>query len=72
MVAGNVCMNLMYAIGYPAFQITGSGDKPIIQPVEPAATMDATAMLNGQSVQVGESVIGLNPIAAALKSRSKD
>jgi hypothetical protein len=34
--------------------------------------MDATAMLNGQSVQVGESAIGLNPIAALANKRARD
>jgi hypothetical protein len=74
MVAGNVCMNLMYTIWYPLFEVPPvlPGEKPVQQTLEPVASMDATAMLNGQSVQVGESAIGLNPIAALANKRARD
>lgn len=42
-MAGNVCLNCTYAIGYPAFTFEG-----IKQDIEPVASMDVTAELNAQ------------------------
>lgn len=54
MVAGNVCMNRMHGIVYPAFQLA-DGDRQAITPV---GTMDATAQLNAMGVSLEKSSVG--------------
>lgn len=63
MVAGNVCMNRMHGIVYPAFELTDGGR----QGIPPVGTMDATAQLNAMGVDLVQSSVGINPVAAALK-----
>lgn len=66
MVAGNVCMNRMHGIVYPAFQLADGGR----QGISPVGTMDATAQLNVMGVDLEQSSIGINTIGTALRIKN--
>lgn len=67
MIAGNVCMNRMHGIVYPAFEIESGNGDTVQQSIDPVASVDATAMLNVQAVGVEQSSIGMNPGAVAAR-----
>lgn len=52
MVAGNICLNLTYAIGYPAFELDG-----IKEDIKPAWSVDMEASLDLQVVSGEKSAI---------------
>lgn len=63
MVAGNVCMNRVYAIAYPVFELWDASQK-----VEAPMVVDYSAGLNVQEVTTQENPIWINPIAVALRN----
>jgi hypothetical protein len=68
MIAGNVCMNRMHGIIYPAFQIASSNGGVLSQDIPVVAKMDATASLNTDIVQVDKDGVGINTIGALSKA----
>jgi hypothetical protein len=68
MIAGNVCMNRIFGIGYPAFSLRPiDGGTPVLQGIEAVGSVDYTAQLNAQWLTVGESAIGLSPLGILSK-----
>lgn len=64
MVAGNVCMNRVYAIAYPVFELWDASQK-----VDAPMVVDYSAALNTQEVRTQENPIWINPFGVAFRNR---
>ena len=71
MIAGNVCMNRLHGVVYPAFEIVPTQPwttQTIRQPISPAGHMDATAQLNLVTLVTTEAAGGISPIPLILRN----
>lgn len=63
MIAGNVCLNRLYGIIYPAFVLGGTK-----QPIPPVVSFDSSTLLNEVTTTTTTSDIAINPIAVLSKT----
>ena len=65
MIAGNICMNRMHGIIYPAFELKTPKDgktETIKQNVTPAASMDASAAIGVSMIETRVSAVGFSTL----------
>ncbi len=72
MVGGNVCMNRMYGITYPAFEIQPVLGSPVKEKIDLVGNVDASATLAVEGVGGTVAAVGGSPIAIANRRNQSD